>query len=278
MFPTDGSADQKLSANDIERFGSDPLGTFTANLASVEDRIASACAHANRERSSVRVLPITKTVPSHILRYAFAAGIHSFGENKIQEALGKREDLHDLPIDWHIVGHLQTNKAKYLVRFAQAFHALDSVRVAEAINRRLELKNGFLDIYVQVNTSGEPSKFGLHPDELPIFVEQLSQFPRLKPRGLMTLALFDPDPRKVRPCFQLLRRLRDGVTQSHWETNELCMGMSADFEIAIEEGADVVRIGQAIFGKRPTPDSHYWPGLTEEQIKVSSSLVTPNRK
>lgn len=277
-MPIDSPAVPPLSASDIERFGSDPLETFSANVASVEHRVACACACSKRERSSVRILPITKTVPSHILRYAFAAGIRSFGENKIQEALAKSKDLHDLRIDWHIVGHLQTNKAKYLTRFAQTFHALDSIRVAEAIDRRLELEDRFLDIYVQINTSGEPSKFGLRPEELPFFVERLAKFRRLRPRGLMTLAVFDSDPRKVRPCFQLLRKLRDEITQPHWLSNELCMGMSGDFELAIEEGADIVRIGQAIFGKRPTPDSHYWPGLAEEPINFSASLFSPPLK
>lgn len=248
-----------LSVEDIERFGPDPLATFSANLAAVEDRIASACARAGRERGAVRLLPITKTVPAHILRFAFRAGIHAFGENKIQEATAKREALSDLAIDWCIVGHLQTNKIKYLTRFATEFHALDSERLADLLNARLEREDRVLDVYVQVNTSGEDSKYGLHPDALLPFVEMLDRFPRLKPRGLMTLALFSSDMAKVRPCFQLLRRLRDQAVRRNAALTELSMGMSGDFEEAIEEGATIVRVGQAIFGKRPTPDSYYWP-------------------
>jgi len=249
-----------LSPADIARFGPDPLATFRANLAAVEQRIARACARAGRDRASVRLLPITKTVPAHILRYAHAAGIANFGENKIQEASSKHEALADLAIDWSIVGHLQTNKVKYLTRFAREFQALDSLRLAEGLDRRLASESRSLDVYVQVNTSGEASKFGLHPDALLPFVDALAQFPRLKPRGLMTLALFSADMAEVRPCFALLRALRDAALERHPGFAGLSMGMTGDFEAAIEEGATVVRIGQAIFGERPTPDSHYWPG------------------
>jgi len=252
-----------LTAADIARFGPDPEATFRTNLAAVESRIAHACARVRRDRASVRLLPVTKTVPANVLRLAFQAGVRDFGENKIQEAVGKREVLGDLPIAWSIIGHLQTNKVKYLTRFAREFHALDSMRLAEQLNARLEREDKTLDVYVQVNTSGEESKFGLHPDALPSFVDCLDQFPRLKPRGLMTLALFSDDMARVRPCFALLRRLRDQVIKKNAGLVELSMGMTGDFEAAIEEGADVVRVGQAIFGKRPTPDGHYWPGLVK---------------
>ena len=258
-------AGAELSAEDVARFGPDPLGLFKANLAGVEERIARACARAGRDRASVRLQPITKTVPAHILRFAYRAGISSFGENKIQEATAKYEALGDLAIDWSIVGHLQSNKVKYLARFAREFHALDSVRLADLINKRLEREDRFLDVYVQVNTSGEESKFGLHPDALLAFVDTLERFPRLRPRGLMTLALFSTDMERVRPCFRLLRRLRDEAVKRNAALSELSMGMSGDFEEAIEEGADVVRVGQAIFGKRPTPDGYYWPGLAPEK-------------
>ena len=250
-----------LSFEDVKRFGSDPLSTFRTNLAAVEHRIAQACARAGRDRASVRLLPITKTVPAHILRFVWEAGITSFGENKIQEATAKREALCDLAIDWSIVGHLQTNKVKYLTRFAHEFHALDSLRLADLLNKRLERENRSLDVYVQINTSNEESKYGLHPDALLPFVDTLEQFPRLRPRGLMTLAVFSPDMTKVRPCFTLLRTLRDEAVKRHPGLTGLSMGMTGDFEEAIEEGATVVRVGQAIFGKRPTPDGHYWPGF-----------------
>lgn len=250
-----------LSPEDTERFGPDPEAAFRVNLAAVEERISRACARAGRDRASVRLLPITKTVPAHILRLAHAAGVRPFGENKIQEAMGKRDALQDLPIDWCIVGHLQTNKAKYLARFAREFHALDSAKLAELLDKRLEIEDRVLDVYIQVNTSDEDTKYGLHPDALMPFIETLGQYRRLRPRGLMTLALLNADMEKVRPCFALLRRLRDEAIKLDPALTELSMGMSGDFEEAIEEGSNVVRVGQAIFGKRPTPDGHYWPGL-----------------
>ncbi|WP_448954666.1 YggS family pyridoxal phosphate-dependent enzyme [Labrys neptuniae] len=250
-----------LSNEDVARFGPDPKAAFAANLAAVEQKIEAASLRAGRKAGAVRLLPITKTVPAHILRLAFEAGISSFGENKIQEAQTKREALVDLPIAWSIVGHLQTNKVKYLARFAREFHALDSLKLAETLEKRLAIEDRTLDVYVQVNTSSEDSKFGLHPDALLDFIDRLGEFPRLRPRGLMTLALFSDDMARVRPCFRLLRELRDRAVKRHADITELSMGMSGDFEAAIEEGADVVRVGQAIFGKRPTSAAQYWPGF-----------------
>lgn len=256
---TDPHHSASLTAEDIARFGPDPLALFSRNLASVEERIGRACARAGRPREAVRLLPITKTVPARVLRFAHAAGMRDFGENKIQEAVVKRAELDDLDIAWSIVGHLQTNKVKYLTRFARAFHALDSVRLAEILDTRLEREGRSLDVYMQVNTSGEESKYGLRPEELLPFLEELKRFPRLKPRGLMTLAVFSTDLDKVRPCFARLRELRDTARQRDPAIRELSMGMSNDFEEAIVQGADVVRVGEAIFGKRSTPHGHYWP-------------------
>lgn len=250
-----------LTADDVTRFGPDPEAVFRDNLARIEDQIADACARAGRARSDIRLQPVTKTVPAHILRMAHRAGIRSFGENKIQEAAGKHDAMADLDIHWSIVGHLQTNKAGVMARFADEFQALDSLRLAEILNRRLEAEGRDLDVYVQVNTSGEASKFGLEPAALAPFVEALAAFPRLRPRGLMTLALFSSDMDRVRPCFELLRELRGRVTGLNPAILGLSMGMSGDFAAAIAEGATVVRIGQALFGHRPTPDSLYWPGF-----------------
>ncbi|WP_029073692.1 YggS family pyridoxal phosphate-dependent enzyme [Kaistia adipata] len=251
----------ELSAADVARFGEDPATAFAANLRGVHERIAEACRRSGRTLDDVRLMPVTKTVPAHILRLAYAAGISDFGENKLQEARDKRAVLEDLEIHWCIIGHLQTNKVKYLVRFAREFHALDSFRLAEELNRRLETEGRDLDVFVQVNTSAEESKYGLQPDELLPFVERLSEYPRLKPRGLMTLAIFSSDMERVRACFRLLRDLRDRAVAVHPGLTQLSMGMSGDFEVAIEEGANVVRVGQAIFGARPTGDAFYWPGF-----------------
>jgi len=252
-----------LTDQDIKRFGRNPAARFSENLEELQERIALSAQRSSRRLEEVRLLPVTKTVPAHILRLGFAAGIRVFGENKIQEAQEKQDVLSDLDIDWTIIGHLQSNKAKHLIRFASEFHALDSLKLANELNRRLTAINRELKVYIQVNTSGEPSKYGLHPDELLPFIDRLHEFPQLKPQGLMTLAIFDPDIVRVRACFQRLRLLRDRAVYLHKGIKELSMGMSSDFEIAIEEGASVVRIGQAIFGPRPSESVAYWPGFAK---------------
>ncbi|MEG3001867.1 MAG: YggS family pyridoxal phosphate-dependent enzyme [Comamonas sp.] len=241
------------------------LVDFQHNLAAVQARMAAACQRAGRDLSSVRLLPVSKTQPEASLRLAHAAGCRMLGENKVQEAWGKWEALQDLgDLRWSVIGHLQTNKAKLVARFASEFQALDSLRLAEALDSRLQAEGRALDVFVQVNTSGEASKYGLAPEAVPAFLHALPAMSALRVRGLMTLAVFSHDSARVRQCFVCLRRLRDQLRHSapagmHLE--ELSMGMSGDFEIAIEEGATVVRVGQAIFGARAVPDQHYWPGL-----------------
>jgi PLP dependent protein len=240
------------------------LNEIKSNLVTVQSRISKACENVGREPNSVRLLPVTKTVSAERLRIAYAAGCHEMGENKIQEAREKSELLSDLGIKWCIIGHLQTNKAKYLARIADEFQALDSIKVAEALDRRLQIEGRSMDVFVQVNSSGEASKFGLAPENVRAFVTQLPNFSSLNIKGLMTLAVFSPDHDRVRECFIKMRELRDMLRQeapANLSFDELSMGMSGDYEIAIEEGATVVRVGQAIFGKRPLPDSHYWPGI-----------------
>jgi PLP dependent protein len=244
----------------LSRFTQNPQRLFGSRLAQIEIRITRACREAGRDRSDVRMLPITKTVPAEILRHAFAAGLRNFAENKVQEALGKIGALSDLPIDWTMVGHLQSNKAAAMLAFAREFHALDSLSLAKLLNRILAQEERVLDVYVQVNTSGEPSKYGMEPKALPGFLDALRDCPHLRPRGLMTLAVFSSESEKVRACFRLLRQLRDQSLDEHPQVRGLSMGMSGDYEDAIREGATVVRIGQGIFGQRPTPDGHYWPG------------------
>lgn len=236
---------------------------FQHNLAAVHARILKACQRVGRHPGEVRLLPISKTKPEAVLRQAYAADCRFFGENKPQEAYGKWQAMQDLTdLQWSVVGHLQTNKAKLVARFATEFQALDSLRVAEALERRLQLEGRSLDVFVQVNTSGEASKYGLAPDEVAAFLRELPAFSALRVRGLMTLAVFSAETEQVRKCFVLLRELRERLRQEAPASiglDELSMGMSGDFEVAIEEGATVVRVGQAIFGARATPDSYYWP-------------------
>lgn len=238
------------------------LDDIRANLDRVRARIAAACGRAGRAPSEVRLLPVSKTVDERRIRLAHAAGCRVFGENKVQEAYAKAEAMKDLDLRWSVIGHLQTNKVKYVARFADEFQALDSLKIAEALDRRLQREGRGLDVLIQVNSSGEASKYGLAPEHLVKFACEMPAFASLKVRGLMTLALFSADEARVRACFRAMRTLCERLRQNaqdRLELDGLSMGMSGDFEIAIEEGATIVRVGQAIFGQRRLPDSHYWP-------------------
>jgi len=247
-----GQYPQALTVDDIRH-----------NLAQVQARITAACQRVNRDPATVRLLPVSKTKPETVLRLAYEAGCRLLGENKVQEAQQKSQAMQDLlELKWSVIGHLQTNKAKVVARFASEFQALDSLRVAEALNKHLTSEARTLDVLVQVNTSNEASKYGLAPEDVADFIRALPQFPALNVRGLMTLALFSSDVEKVRQCFIRLRELRNALRLQAPQgiaLDDLSMGMSGDFELAIEEGATIVRVGQAIFGARALPDSHYWP-------------------
>lgn len=236
------------------------VAEFTRNLADVRSRIDAALKRVGRAPGEVRLLPVSKTVAEDRIRLAVAAGCTLLGENKVQEAKRKWRNLSDLDVRWSVIGHLQTNKARDVAEFAVEFQALDNTRAAEALDRRLQALGRQLDVYVQVNTSGEESKYGLPPDEVIAFLKTLPTYSALRVRGLMTIAVLSSDAERVRPCFRLLRTLRDDARELDLVgPGELSMGMSGDYEVAIEEGATCVRVGQAIFGARTLPDSHYWP-------------------
>lgn len=240
---------------------SNPIA-IRSNLRRIREAMAKAAVQAGRDPASVRLLPVSKTVSPEGIRSAIAAGERRFGENKVQEADRKRTALSGEPIDWILIGHLQTNKVKQVARFAAEVQSLDRLKLAETLERRMQEAGRSIDVLVQINTSDEPSKYGLHPDEARGFLREMKAFETLRVRGLMTLALFSSDPVRVRACFRRLRLLRDalrGQDDLGLELHALSMGMSGDFALAIEEGSTEVRIGQAIFGPRPLPDSHYWP-------------------
>jgi pyridoxal phosphate enzyme (YggS family) len=221
-----------------------------ANLAAVHERVARACAAAGRDPAEVRLLPVSKTHPVALLEAAYAAGVRLFGENRVQEAAEKAEHFADRPdLGWAMVGHLQTNKARQVARFATEFHALDSLKVAEALHRALADEGRTLDVFVQVNSSAEPQKFGQPPEAVPDLVRALADLDTLKVRGLMTLALFSDDQAAVGACFERMVTLREQLPPSLCGP-ELSMGMSGDFELAVAYGATTVRVGQAIFGAR----------------------------
>ncbi|WP_454701246.1 YggS family pyridoxal phosphate-dependent enzyme [Agrobacterium burrii] len=242
---------------------SEPTGTLAANLSSVTARIASAAARAGRPADAVRFVLVTKTIEAERVREVIRLGAGDLGENKVQEGRSKAEALSGEPAQWSMIGHLQSNKVKDVLRFASEVQSLDRLSLATALEKRLQFLGRGLDVLVQVNTSGEASKFGLAPDAVAPFLQELTAFDAIRLRGFMTLATFTPEETEVRRCFRLLRDIRDRA-RSHAPQgaalSDLSMGMSGDFEWAIEEGATIVRVGQAVFGARALPASYYWPG------------------
>lgn len=228
--------------------------SFASRLADLQSRIEAACRRAGRDPAQVALLPVSKTFGPDRIREAAALGLRRFGESKMQEVRDKAAALADCAIEWVVIGHLQTNKAKEAARLAAEVQSLDRLELAQSLDRRLAQEERTLDVLVQVKTSDEPSKYGLAPAELPAFVRTLARdYPRLRVRGLMTLAVNSDDTEAVRACFRTLRGWRDRLREEAIDgvdMSRLSMGMSGDFELAIEEGATEVRIGSALFGAR----------------------------
>jgi hypothetical protein len=233
-----------------------------ANIKIIQDRINLACKKSNRAPEEVKLLLATKTVPPDRIQAALQAGCTLIAENKIQELKEKSEALKAIPHVNHFIGHLQSNKIKELLRYqVSCVQSLDRLNLAIKLNQRLELENKTMDVLIQVNTSNEESKFGVHPDWAIDLVKQVAPLKNLNIKGLMTIGLLSSENRKVRTCFRLLKAIQQQIITAgipRVAMNELSMGMSRDLEIAIEEGATIVRVGTAVFGKRPTPDSYYW--------------------
>jgi PLP dependent protein len=239
------------------------MGSVAENLAAVETRIKAACTRVGRDPSEVRLLPVSKSQDMELIAEAYEAGVRMLGENRVQEAAEKARHFADYPdLEWAIIGHLQTNKARQVAAIASEFHALGTVKVAAALDTALDDLGRSLDVFLQVNSSGEPQKYGLPPDEVEAFAIALRAYGTLRVRGLMTLAVLSDDERAIRACFERMRDLqrrlqgRDDVAGSY---DELSMGMSGDLELAIEYGATTVRVGQAIFGPRLPPEAYWSP-------------------
>jgi PLP dependent protein len=226
-----------------------------ANLAVVNRRIEDACVEAGRDRSEVRLLLATKTMDPARVRIAIEAGETLVAENRVQEVRPKFEALADLDYERHFIGHLQSNKINALVPYVSCVQSLDRLSLAKKLQARLEREGETREVLLQVNTSGEESKFGLSPEALTDFAAEVSQMDALRIRGLMTIGLFTEDVELARPSLRRLRELGDQLNQLNLDgvrMGELSMGMSGDLEVAIEEGATIVRVGSAIFGSRPT--------------------------
>ncbi|MBW8682820.1 YggS family pyridoxal phosphate-dependent enzyme [Chitinophaga rhizophila] len=232
-----------------------------ANLHLIRQRIAAAAAKAGRSATDIQLLLATKTVAAENIKVAADAGATLLGENKVQELKEKDYLLGTLPVQRHFIGHLQTNKIKDVLKYVTCIQSVDRQELAEKLDSRLQYEKRTMDVFVQVNTSFEESKFGVHPDEAIRLLEQVKSYGTLQVKGLMTIGLFDADPEKVRPSFRLLREIRDTAIQQKLlspDAAHLSMGMSGDLETAIEEGATIIRVGTAVFGKRQYPDSYYW--------------------
>jgi len=221
--------------------------TFEERLNTIEQRIMTACKKAGRDRGQVRLLAVSKTRPPEAVREAVDCGLRLFGENRVQEAQSKIP-MSPTGLEWHLIGHLQTNKAKVAARLFQMVHSVDSLKLLQALE---SYAGTTLPVLLQVNVSGEASKFGMDPSEVAGVIEAANQMQKCEVHGLMTIPPFSPDPEKTRAHFVALRELRDRLQE---ETGtplpELSMGMSHDLEVAIEEGSTWVRIGTALFGAR----------------------------
>ncbi|MBA4698759.1 MAG: YggS family pyridoxal phosphate-dependent enzyme [Ruminococcus sp.] len=221
-------------------------------LEEVEQKIQSACERAGRKREEVTLIAVSKTNPVPVLEEAYGLGVRVFGENKVQEFTGKYEVL-PKDICWHLIGHLQTNKVKYIIDKAALIHSVDSLKLAETIEREAAKKNCVAKILVEVNVAEEESKFGLKVDEVIPFIEKISVFEHIKVCGLMTIAPFVENPEDNRPVFSNLQKLSVDIKEKNIDNinvSILSMGMTNDYEVAIEEGATMVRVGTGIFGAR----------------------------
>lgn len=222
------------------------------NLTSVENQIQNACERSGRDRKDVTLIAVSKTKPVETLEEAYNLGVRVFGENKVQELADKYEVL-PKDIHWHMIGHLQRNKVKYIIDKVDLIHSVDSVRLAETIEKEAAKHNLTANILIEVNVAKEESKFGIMPEELDEFIEKITGFSHIQVKGLMTIAPFVEDPEENRPIFARLRKLSVDIAAKNVDNitmSILSMGMTNDYQVAIEEGATMVRVGTGIFGAR----------------------------
>lgn len=222
-------------------------------LEQIKERIRQAAESCNRDADSVRLVTVSKTIAAEIVKEAIDAGVTILGENYVQEARDKFKALVQYPVSWHFIGHLQSNKAKYAVRLFDLIHSVDSLKLARELDKQAGKVDKIQQILVQVNISAEDTKSGISTDEAPRLIAEISQLKNLAVKGLMTMPPYFYQPEKVQPFFADLRELRDQIKEQSLPNvflDELSMGMTGDFEVAIKEGATLVRIGTAIFGER----------------------------
>lgn len=231
------------------------MNEIEENLREVQGRIQAACVRAGRNRDEVTLIAVSKTKPVELLHTAMDAGVRVFGENRVQELVAKQEALAGCAekLSWHMIGHLQTNKVKYLIGKCTLIHSVDSLRLAQAIEQESAKAGVRTDILVEVNAAGEESKFGVRPEDTEKFVCEIAHFPYIRVRGLMTVAPYTEKAEENRIYFRNLRNLLIDINSKNIDNihmDVLSMGMTGDFEIAVEEGATCVRVGTGIFGVR----------------------------
>lgn len=233
-----------------------------AHIIAIKKNIQRTCERIGRNPKEVKLLLATKTVTPERIKIALQAGYTLIGENKVQEVKEKYEALKAIPHESHFIGHLQTNKIKELLKYdVSCIQSIDRFDLAEKLHKRLQFENKKMNVLIQVNTSYEESKFGVSPEKAIELTKQVAQLDTLKIKGLMTIGLFSSETEKVRKCFKLLTSIQTEINARsipNVEMKELSMGMSGDFETAIEEGATIIRVGTSVFGKRIYPDSYYW--------------------
>lgn len=226
------------------------------NVAVVEAKIASAAKRAGRNPDDILLLAVSKTKPVEVIREAVDCGLTALGENKVQEIMDKFEPM-GKGIHWHLIGHLQTNKVKYIIDKVDMIHSVESLRLAQEIDKRAAAAQVKMDILVEVNMAGEESKFGVRPEDTEAFLRELAKFDNVCVRGLMTVAPFVNDPEENRVYFRKMRELLVDMNAKKIDNismDVLSMGMTGDYEVAIEEGATIVRVGTGIFGERYYPN------------------------
>ena len=222
------------------------------NLENVEEKIQEACRRSGRNREDITLIAVSKTKPTETLQHAYDLGVRVFGENKVQELSEKYDALPD-DIHWHMIGHLQRNKIKYIIGKTELIHSVDSFRLAEAIEKEAAKRNLTVDVLMEVNIAREESKFGLLPEEVDEFIEKVQKLPHLQVKGLMTIAPFVENPEENREVFAQLKKLSVDIATKNAHNitmSILSMGMTNDYQIAIEEGATMIRVGTGIFGAR----------------------------
>jgi PLP dependent protein len=222
-------------------------------LSNVKERIKKAAINCGRDPDTIRLVAVSKTIPEDMVREAIKAGAYILGENYIQEAGNKINALSAYPVSWHFIGHLQSNKAKYAVKLFDMIHTVDSLKLAKELNKQAKKINKIQKILIQVNISMESTKSGVHEEDAQKLIKEISLFENISIKGLMTMPPFFNNPEEAGPCFSALRNLRDKIRDGaikNINMQELSMGMTGDFEVAIKQGATLVRIGTAIFGER----------------------------